>query len=145
MIRAGCLAEAQELDEKLFSSWADNCLMQAESALQGGLRYTQSALKQLDDLALALEAGQDKSPLLVVFKRAVELLYHQVDTGSQFKQETMIQAFVQRRNMTTAQHLNKRVEMHEEQAVYSARSTGLVDPSERELQRVDQLEEVSWR
>lgn len=131
LVRAGHAADAQELDETLFSRWAEGCLMQAESALQGGLRYSGQAMDYLQALAQGLAAGERKSPVLAVFRRAVELMYQQVDVGSRFQQTVVDQVAMQNKISSAARHMNERFVMREEREAYSAQSTGRVESYER--------------
>jgi antitoxin HicB len=81
---AGLAEEAGDLDERLFASWAGHCLNQVESAIAGG--DVQEALQRLEPLARGLRAGQDKSPVVAGFCRAVLLLRRQVEVTIGLKQ-----------------------------------------------------------
>jgi antitoxin HicB len=84
LLAAGLAEEAGELDERFFASWADQCLNQVESAIAGG--DVQDALQRLEPLARGLRAGQDKSPVVAGFCRAVLLLRRQVEVAIGLKQ-----------------------------------------------------------
>jgi antitoxin HicB len=77
LLAAGMDEEVGELDERVFASWADQCLGQVESAIARG--DVQNALQSLEVLARGLRAGQDKSPVVAGFCRAVLLLRRQVE------------------------------------------------------------------
>lgn len=77
LLAAGLAEEAGDLDERLFASWADHCLNQVESAIAEG--DVQETLQRLEALARGLRAGQDKSPVVAGFCRAVLLLRRQVE------------------------------------------------------------------
>lgn len=78
LLAAGLAEEAGELDERLFAGWADQCLSQVESAIVR--RDVQDALQSLAVLARGLRAGQDRSPVVSGFCRAVLLLRRQLET-----------------------------------------------------------------
>jgi antitoxin HicB len=84
MLAAGLAEETGELDERLFASWADHCLNQVESALAGG--DGEEALHRLEPLARGLGAGQDKSPVVAGFRRAILLLRRQIEMAIGLKQ-----------------------------------------------------------
>jgi hypothetical protein len=84
LLAAGLAEETGELDERLFASWAGHCLNQVESALAGG--DLQDALQRLGMLARGLRAGQDKSPVVAGFRRAILLLRRQVEVSIGLKQ-----------------------------------------------------------
>jgi hypothetical protein len=77
LLAAGLAEETSEQDERLFASWADRCLNQVESAIAGG--DIQDALQRLEPLARGLRAGQDKSPVVAGFCRAILLLRRQIE------------------------------------------------------------------
>jgi hypothetical protein len=77
LLAAGLAEEAGELDERFFASWADHCLNQVESAIAEG--DVQEALHRLGALARGLRAGQEKSPVVAGFCRAILLLRRQVE------------------------------------------------------------------
>jgi antitoxin HicB len=81
---AGLAEEAGELDERLFASWADQCLSQVESAIARG--EVQNALQGLETLARGLRAGQDTSPAVAGFCRVVHLLRRQVEATAGLEQ-----------------------------------------------------------
>ena len=77
LLAAGLDEEAGELDERLFATWADQCLGQVESAIARG--DVQNALQSLEALTRGLRAGQDESPIVAGFRRAVLLLRRQIE------------------------------------------------------------------
>ena len=84
LLAAGLAGEAAELDERLFASWVDQCLNQVESAMAGG--DSEEALHRLESLARGLRAGQDRSPVVAGFRRAVLLLRRQIEMAIGLKQ-----------------------------------------------------------
>jgi antitoxin HicB len=84
LLAAGLAEEASEMDERLLASWADQCLNQVESAIAGG--DVQDALQRLESLVRGLRAGQDKSPVVAGFCRAVLLLRRQIEMAIGLKQ-----------------------------------------------------------
>jgi len=121
LLAAGLDEEAGELNEQLFAGWADRYLNQVESAIAGG--NVQDALQSLEALAQGLRAGQNKSPVLDGFCRAVSLLRRQVETNIALEQG------VSRDGMphVPIAHLTQRtggargqMAIHEERAPYAA-------------------------
>jgi len=121
LLAAGLTEEAGELDERLFAGWADQCLGQMESAIARG--EVQNALQSLEVLARGLRAGQDRSPIVAGFCRAVLLLRQQVETTVGLKQGAShagmphpgISQVIQRTGMAPAQ-----MAVHDERASYAA-------------------------
>jgi antitoxin HicB len=123
LMAAGLTEEVGELDERLFASWVDQCLSQVESAIAGG--YVQDALQRLEVLGRGLRAGQDRSPVVAGFCRAVLLLRQQVETTTGLKQGTSHDGMphpwtsqvIQRTDSTLGQ-----MAIHDERVPYAATS-----------------------
>jgi len=121
---AGMTPEAQALDERLFTNWADQILVQVDSGLQG--RYFGEVLGYLNSLGHSLKAGVDTSPVLATLNRAVSLLYHQVESMAQVQAGAMsdlttrsrISGYVWGANRSMA-----KVVLQEERVAYSATTT----------------------
>jgi antitoxin HicB len=123
LLAAGLTEEAGELDERLFASWADQCLNQAESAIAGG--YVQDALQRLEVLARGLRAGQDKSPVVAGFCRAVLLLRRQVEMTIGSEQGASHDGMPRPRMSPMIQQTGGRLgqmAIHEERVPYAATS-----------------------
>jgi len=122
---AGLADEAGELDERLFAGWANQCLCQVESAI--AREDVQNALQSLEVLAQGLRAGQDKSPIVAGFCRAVRLLRQQVEMTVGLKQGTSnaglpyprVSQVIQRTGMASDLMV-----VHDERASYTASPLG---------------------
>jgi len=81
---AGMTMDAGQVDESLFTNWADHMIGQVEAALAGG--YERDALSYLISLDNALAAGVSRSPALHAFRRIVGLLHQQITTNHGLQQ-----------------------------------------------------------
>jgi len=129
LLAAGLTEEAGALDERLFASWADRCLDQVESALQGG--YLRDASWYLETLAQGLKAGKDKSPVVATFYRTVSLLYQQVEATARLQQGVINDLMVRSRISQMVEGTNRplaQIVIQEERAAYSETSTERVEP-----------------
>ena len=129
LLAAGLAEEAGELDERFFASWADQCLNQVESAIAGG--YVQDALQRLEPLARGLRAGQDKSPVVAGFCRAVLLLRRQVEMAIGLKQTASRDGMPQSGISPLSQQAGRtlgQMAIHDERASYA---TTLPDAEQR--------------
>jgi len=125
LLAAGLAEEAGELDERLFASWADRCLNQVESAIAGG--DVQDTLQRLEPLARGLEAGQDKSPVVAGFRRAVLLLRRHVEMAIGHKQAAIRDGMPNPRTSPPSQRTGMapaRMAIHDEPTPYAATLPG---------------------
>ncbi len=128
LLAAGLTEETGELDERIFASWANECLAQVESALQG--EYFQGALSYLEALALGLRAGRNKSPAIVAFYRMVSLLHQQIDALVQLRQGVINDMIVRSKISQHAKGANQllaQMVIQEERVAYSATSTERIE------------------
>lgn len=124
LLAAGLTEEAGELDERLFANWADQSLIQIESALQSG--YVRDAMWCLETLAHGLQAGRDKSPVVAAFLRTVSLLHQQVEATARLRQGVINDVMVRSRISHMVEGANEplaQMVMQEERVAYSATST----------------------
>jgi antitoxin HicB len=138
LLAAGLTEAAGELDERLFASWADHYLNQVESAIAGG--DVRDAMQSLEVLARGLRAGQDKSPVVAGFCRAVLLLRRQVEVTIGLEQgashdwmpHPRTSPVIQRTGGTVGQ-----MAIHDERAPYAATLPGAEQQVEPPADRPD--------
>jgi antitoxin HicB len=128
LVTAGLTEEAGELDERLFASWASECLDQAESALQSGC--FRDALWYLETLGHGLRPGRDRSPAVAAFYRVVSLLYQQVDALIQLRQGVINDVIVRSKLSHHVEGANRplaQMVIQEERVAYSEISTERIE------------------
>lgn len=142
---AGFAQEAGELDERLFANWAEQCLSQVESALQGG--YLRDALGYLEILAHGLRVGTNKSPVVRTFHRTVSLLHQQVDMTAQILRGVMDELMIRPKISQAVQRTNRPLAekvIQEERVAYSEVSTERIRSQEFAEQRLEQSRTLQW-
>lgn len=131
LLAAGLTEEAGELDERLFASWAAECLGQAESALHDG--HLRDGLWCLKALANGLNAGEGVSPVISVFRRTVSLLNRQVERVVRLQQGAMNDMEMRSKISTVVQGANRSLAqsvIQEERVAYSESSVQVGSPLE---------------
>jgi antitoxin HicB len=122
LLVAGIGAEAGELDERLFASWADSVLAQVESALEGG--DYRDVYSYLEILAQALRLAASRSPAIAAFYRTVTLLREHVESAQRRQQEALNPEQIAERILSyVGQDIRARLEKRDrnEEAHYAGR------------------------
>lgn len=131
LLAVGLTKDAGELDERLFTSWANECLSQMESALQG--EYFQDALPYLETLTIGLMAGRSKSPVIAAFYRMVSLLYQQIDAMVKLRRGVINDIMMRSKISQVVEGTNRplaQMVIREERVAYSETSTEKSAPQE---------------
>jgi len=95
LIANGMSAEAQEVDEQLFSQWVEEQFNQVQAASENG--YYREALDYLHPVHQALNAICGKSPLVRVCCRMVAFLEEQMDVSHKLREGVIEQTLVRTR------------------------------------------------
>jgi antitoxin HicB len=138
LLAAGLTEAAGDLDERLFASWADHYLNQVESAIAG--EDMRDALQSLEVLARGLRAGQDKSPVVAGFCRAILLLRRQAEMIIGLEQGASHDWMLHPRTSPVIQRTGGAVSqmaIHDERAPYAATSPGAEQQVEPPADRPD--------